>query len=822
MSKSRKLIRARLGSGVARRARTLAGLVTILAVIATAVASPAAAYWTGTGTGSTVASTNTLSPPTDVTVPPLAAYGVTVGWTAGIGGITPTGYFVTRNYGGELQPACDSSATSLITDTFCTDNAVPDGIFRYTVTAVYASWTALSTSSAPVEVENAASLGFVQQPIDPLEGARIGMVTVSVYTADGDLFDGYGTEITISLGNNPGTGMLSGTLTTYVDITGVAVFDNLWVSQPGIGYTLIASSPGLADGTSDPFDISGFLQAAYSFSILSGAALVNTGIASVSGDVGVSPEGTITNLPASSVGGDLHVNDAASAAGLAAAAAAYTDLKGRSADAEITDIGGTFGPGVYHSEAALAITTTVTLDAGDDPNAVFVFQTDAAFNTAANSTVVLENGAQAANVYWVSTGAAGTGADSTLYGTILAEAAITLGARMILIGRALSQAAVTLAGNTIRFTDALPPTIAIDGGTPATTKDTTPTITGVSNAPAGSPVTVTVAGQTLTTAVSNTGTWTVTATELAAGPYDLVAKVRDPAGNGAAVTQVLTVEVNPDPVDLGSADGYAVLATTVTNTDATTVSGGMGVSPGDVVVGFPPGILLGTLDAGNAAAAEAQSDLAAAIIEISARTPHTEVVGDLGEKTFHLGIHHFGAAISLTGTVTLDAEDNPDAIFIFVTDAAFNTAADSVVVLANGAQAANVYWVVDGAAGTGARSTLSGSILARGAITLGADTALTGRALSLDALTMASSAIFLPGVAGRGLLQAVTESSESSPAGITDASQPAPVDDSVTAATTPGATTATTPRPRRHQPRKRHPRPSQHQPRRQRRHQLQK
>lgn len=756
----------------------------VLAIVATAVASPAAAYWTSTGTGSTSSTTSALSPPTDVTVPPLAAYGVSVSWTAGIGGVTPTGYFVTRNGGGDLQPACDSSATSLITVTSCTDNAVPDGTFTYTVTAVYASWTARSASSEPVEVENAAAVGFVQQPTDPLEGARIGTVTVSVYTADGDLFDGYGTEITISLGNKPGNGMLSGSLTTYVNINNVAVFDDLWVSQPGIGYTLVASSPGLADGTSDPFDISGFLQAADSYSILSGAALVNTGTASVSGDVGVSPEGTVTNLPASSVGGDLHVNDAAAAAGLAAADAAYQELMSWPSDAEITGISGTFGPGVYHSDAALAITTVVILDAADDPNAVFVFQTDAAFNTAADSEVILRNGAQAANVYWVSAGAGGTGADSKLYGTILAEAAITLGAGMTLIGRALSLAAVTMAGNTIRFTDAAPPTITIDGDAAAATKDTTPAIAGSTNAPAGSPVTVTVAAQTLTTAVSSTGTWSVTATELSAGPYEVVAKVRDPAGNGAAATQTLTVEVNPDPVNLGSADGDAVLATSVTNTGATTVNGDMGVSPGDVVVGFPPGVLVGTLNAGNPAAASARADLATAINEIFARTPHAEIGDDLGGDTFHLGIHHISAALSLTGDVSLDAEGNPDAIFIFVTDAAFNTAANSKVILENGAQAANVYWVVAGAAGTGAGSTLSGSILAVGAITLGAGTALTGRALSLDAITMASSTISLPGVAGRASLGAVDPTNSSTAVSSAD---------SGSLSTTPESTTESTP-----------------------------
>ena len=147
-------------------------------------------------------------------------------------------------------------------------------------------------------------------------------------------------------------------------------------------------------------------------------------------------------------------------------------------------------------------------------------------------------------------------------GTILAIGAITLGDGTELIGRALSRGAVTLAGSTIRFTVALPPTITIDGGAAATTKNTTPTITGTSNAATGSPVTVSIAGQKRSTSISLTGTWSVTATALAARTYQVVAKVRDAAGNGTAVSQALTVEVNPAPVSLGAAASYGVLATT--------------------------------------------------------------------------------------------------------------------------------------------------------------------------------------------------------------------------------------------------------------------
>jgi len=176
------------------------------------------------------------------------------------------------------------------------------------------------------------------------------------------------------------------------------------------------------------------------------------------------------------------------------------------------------------------------------------------------------------------------------------------------------------------------------------------------------------------------------------------------------------------------------------------LSGDLGVSPGAAVTGFPPGIVGGTIHAGDPAAAAAQADLLVALSDASGRTPHTEFTGDLNGRTFHIGVHHTTAAISLTGILTLDAEGDPDAVFIFQTDAALNTAASSTVQLVNGAQASNVFWVVAGAAGTGATSSFAGTILAYGAITIGAGGGVAGQALSRDTVTLADNA--LTGVVG--------------------------------------------------------------------------
>lgn len=484
------------------------------------------------------------------------------------------------------------------------------------------------------------------------------------------------------------------------------------------------------------------LGAAADYSVLAGTAVVGTGATSVSGDLGVSPGLTVSGFPPGIVGGDLHVGDADAAGARAALVAAYDQLAALEPDAAVSgDLAGvTLAPGVYEGTAALTLTGTLTLDAGGDPDAVFVLQARAALSTAAGSTVGLVGGAQASHVFWVVAGAAGTGADSSFSGTVLAQGAITTGARAVLIGRALSLDAVTLDSSTVRFTTAPPPTIDIDGGDATATKDTTPSIGGTSDAPAGSVVTVTVAGQSLVTATAGDGSWVVVAAGLVAGTHPVVAQVRVASGDGGADSQQLTVEVNPAPVLLGTAATYSVLAATgIVSTGATVLGGDLGVSPSTAVSGFPPGVVLGSTRIGDAAATTAQADLVAALADASSRTPHTEIAGDLGGRTFHVGVHHVTAALALTGTVVLDAEGDPGAVFVFQTDAALNTAAGSSVVLAGGAQASNVFWVVAGAAGTGADSSFAGVILARGAITLGAGSDLVGQALSRGTVTLAGN-----------------------------------------------------------------------------------
>jgi hypothetical protein len=277
-----------------------------------------------------------------------------------------------------------------------------------------------------------------------------------------------------------------------------------------------------------------------------GAAATNTGVSTISGDLGAYPTVSATGFPLGTVQGITHTGDASAAAALADIQAAYVNAAARTpGDTFAGDLAGmTFLPGVHFSGGALALSAggVLTLDAGGDPTAVFIFQIDAALNTAAGSTINLINGAQASNIFWQVNGAAGTGADSSFSGTILAGGAITIGARSELIGRALSLGAITLASNTIRFTRGLSPTIGINGGGTAMTTSTTPTLTGTTTALPGQTITVEIGGQNLVATTQLDGTWTATCGTLLVGIYDVLIRVRDGDGNAATAAQSLTVQ----------------------------------------------------------------------------------------------------------------------------------------------------------------------------------------------------------------------------------------------------------------------------------------
>jgi Ice-binding-like len=207
-----------------------------------------------------------------------------------------------------------------------------------------------------------------------------------------------------------------------------------------------------------------------------------------------------------------------------------------------------------------------------------------------------------------------------------------------------------------------------------------------------------------------------------------------------------TARAQTATVDLGRAAPFGVLAgTTVTNTGPTVVNGDLGVSPGTAVTGFPPGVVNGTIHAGDATAAGAQVDLTAAYTDAATRTPTGPLPAAIGGLTFTPGVYNAPAAVGLTGTVTLDAQGDPNAVFIFQIGSALTTASGSVVNLINGANPCNVFWQIGSSATLGTGSAFAGNILALTSITVTTGVTLNGRALARNgAVTLDTDLINTP------------------------------------------------------------------------------
>jgi hypothetical protein len=247
----------RAGLVLVRRSAIRITAIIVSLLIAALVGAPgAAAFWKSIGLGTGSAATGSLAAPTGVTAPPTNVGAVPVSWTASAGSLAPAGYYVTRITGSTTAAACGSSPAALLTSTSCTDNAVPAGTHSYVVTAVYRTWTAVSAASSSITVVLPASnqLAFGQGPSNAAAGAALSpAVTVSVQSAG--LLPVANVPVTLSLGNNPGAGTLSGTVTASTDVLGVATFSSLSIDKAGTGYTLTASSSGLTSVGSAAFNI---------------------------------------------------------------------------------------------------------------------------------------------------------------------------------------------------------------------------------------------------------------------------------------------------------------------------------------------------------------------------------------------------------------------------------------------------------------------------------------------------------------------------------------------------------------------------------------
>ena len=221
---------------------------------------------------------------------------------------------------------------------------------------------------------------------------------------------------------------------------------------------------------------------------------------------------------------------------------------------------------------------------------------------------------------------------------------------------------------------------------------------------------------------------------------------------GAAVALCLTAAnvtaADQLPVNLGSAANFAVLgASTVTNTGPTIINGDLGLWPGTAVTGFyPPGVVNGTIYAlGDTAARHAQASLTIAYNDAAGRTVGVVgVAGDLGGQTLGPGLYKSTSTLAITGDLTLDANSDPNAVFIFQIGSGLTVSGYSRVVLSGGAKAANVFWQVGSSATLGTYSAFKGTVMAYASITIATGATLDGRALAQNAaVTLDTNAVTL-------------------------------------------------------------------------------
>lgn len=218
----------------------------------------------------------------------------------------------------------------------------------------------------------------------------------------------------------------------------------------------------------------------------------------------------------------------------------------------------------------------------------------------------------------------------------------------------------------------------------------------------------------------------------------LAAAVLAACGGGSTSSGTPVATVNPGPAGasptLGAAATYGIFASNAAITLAvnSSVSGNVGLNPAgacnNCVVGVT--VLNGVVHNGDQAAIDAQTAFNTAYIDAANRATNACAIvdGELSHAqaacagvtngpSYAPGLYRTANPIGVGGTfnITLDAGGNPDAVFIFQTDAALTTGTSSTVTLAGGAQAKNVWWMAGSAATLGVSSIFKGTVIANGA-----------------------------------------------------------------------------------------------------------
>lgn len=209
-------------------------------------------------------------------------------------------------------------------------------------------------------------------------------------------------------------------------------------------------------------------------------------------------------------------------------------------------------------------------------------------------------------------------------------------------------------------------------------------------------------------------------------------------GNASIPQGISTIPIACEPACsnpiLGTVANFALFTSVgaCTNTATSGIIGDVGSDAGPVN-GFSSSVIVGSLHNADATTVQASVDLQNAYTQLfnttTTNAAHTPAFGS--EETLTGGVYSIAAAGSLAGNLILDGQGNTNATFIFKFDGAFTTAAQSKVILINGANHCNIFWVAEGAVSMGTFSYMKGTLIANnGANTMGANGNLEGRMLS--------------------------------------------------------------------------------------------
>ncbi|HEX2674060.1 MAG TPA: ice-binding family protein, partial [Polyangiaceae bacterium] len=221
--------------------------------------------------------------------------------------------------------------------------------------------------------------------------------------------------------------------------------------------------------------------------------------------------------------------------------------------------------------------------------------------------------------------------------------------------------------------------------------------------------------------------------------------------------------LGPAPVQLSTAENYAILAkAAISNVPTSVITGNLGLSPAaaSYVTGFSltkagthwtsPQVIGGVFAADNDA--PTASNLTTAVANML--TAYTDAAGrptpnflNLGSGTIDgltlvPGLYNWQSSLTIPSNVTLAGAAND--VWIFQISGDLKLSAGKAMTLSGGARAKNIFWQVTGAVDFGTTSHAEGIVLCKTAITLGTGASINGRLLAQTAVNIAGSTVTEP------------------------------------------------------------------------------